>query len=84
MALVLKHQTKEQFIARFREKYANSSKEQCAKLATWLMDKMDAGEFTDSQLRDSFKFTVVQWVDFRNELNNFRSSWRNIQNARGR
>lgn len=84
MTLVLKHQTKEQFITRFRDKYAASNREQCAKLSTWLLDKIDAGDFDDTEIRNSFGMSVVDWVSFRNELNNLRSSLRNIQNARGK
>jgi hypothetical protein len=83
MALNLNHQTKEEFANRFREKYRNSSRLECAKLATWLMNHLDAGDFTDLQLRTAFGLTIVQYNTLKNRMINLRTSYQLIDSAIG-
>ena len=84
MTLILKEQTKEQFLSRFRNRYISSEREDRAKLSKWLIDRLDTGDFNDTEIRNSFGMSVVEWVSFRNELNALRTSWLHIQNARGK
>lgn len=83
MALVLKHQTKEQFMSRFRQRYRDSSGEQCAKLSSWLLDRIDDQDFTDEQVINAFNFKVSELIQFKTRMNTLRSSLRHIRSAIG-
>lgn len=57
----LQHQTAAQFAARFRARYRDASRVECAKLAKWILDRIDGGSFTDAAVRNAFGLTVTQW-----------------------
>ena len=84
MALVLKHQTAAQFVARLRERYRNSSREECARLAAWLYDRFAAGDITQAQIRTAFGLdTTAKWTAFRDKILALRDHWLAIQSAQG-
>ena len=83
MALALKHQTKEQFMSRFRQRYRESSGEHSAKLATWLLDRLDDQEFTDDQVMTAFNYKVSELIQLKTKLTQLRSSLRQIRSAIG-
>jgi len=83
MAITLRHQTAEQFAARLRERYRNSSKEECARLATWLYDSYQAGDFTALQLRTAFGMNTTQFSAFVVKIQELREHWLAIQAAGG-
>ena len=74
MALDLKHQTAEQFAARYwqrvRDAYRAGDKLRYHFLIWWLWDKIQAGDITSNQARLSFNaaygkaLTVTQWQTF--------------------
>ena len=75
MALLLKHQTVGDFIARLREAYRDSQGERTVKLARFVIARVDAGDLTDAELREAFGRTNAQW-------NSMKSKLRGLQNAR--
>ena len=77
MALLLKHQTAAQFIARFREAYRNSDRERCIQLARFVLSRIQAGDLTDAQVRSAFGLTTVQWNNLKTKMNN----WITAENA---
>ena len=83
MALDLKHQTAAQFVARFRERYRNAEKEECARMAAWLYDHYQAGDFTATQLRNAFGMNTTQFNNFVAKVLTLRDQWIAIQNAKG-
>lgn len=83
MALPLLHQTAAEFAARLRAKYRDSSREDCAKLATWLHDHFQAGDFTALQLRTAFGMTVAQFNAFVTKIQALRTNWLAVQAAGG-
>ena len=83
MALVLKHQTAAQLAARFRERYRNASKEEAARMATWLLNRIEAGDFTDAQVRSAFGLTVTQYNNLKTRMSTLRANWQAVQAAQG-
>lgn len=75
MALLLKHQTVGDFIARLREAYRDSQGERTVQLARFIVARVDAGDLTDAELREAFGKTVSQW-------NTMKTKLRGLQNAR--
>lgn len=83
MALVLKHQTKEQFIQRFRQAYQNGNRERLAKLANWLLNRIADGDVTDTQARNAFNLTVTQWNTLKTKMQNLVNNYNAVQSAAG-
>jgi hypothetical protein len=65
MALTLKHATLQQLGEAFRERYRNATREECAKLAKWLIARVADGTFTETQVRNFFGLNVTQWNDLK-------------------
>ena len=68
MALTLKHQTTEQWLARFRARYALATRENAAALAARLTSLLDARDLTDTQARNAFGKTVAEWAQLKSRL----------------
>ena len=83
MALNLKHQTAAQFAARLRERYRNASKEECARIATWILNRIEAGDFTDTQVRNAFGLTAGQYTTLKSKWTNLRTNLLAVQAAVG-
>ena len=83
MALNLKHQTPAQFAARFRERFRNSSNSEGARLASWLVDRVQAGDITREQMQTAFGLSAAQWDTLRNKLATLKTNWVAVQAARG-
>ena len=83
MALTLQHQTPAEFVARLRERYRNSSREECARLASWLYDHYQAGDFTGAQLRSAFGMDTTQFNAFVTKVQALRTHWLAVQEAAG-
>lgn len=75
MALLLKHQTVGDFIARLREAYRDSQGDRTVQLARFIIARVDAGDLTDAELREAFGKTVAKW-------NSTKTKLRGLQNAR--
>lgn len=83
MALNLRHQTAAQFAARLRERYRNASREEAARIATWVLDRIEAGDITDAQMRTAFSLTAAQWTTLKAKMTTLRTNWQAVQAARG-
>lgn len=83
MALNLKHQTAAQLAARFRAKYRDASGIDQAKMATWLLAHITAGDFTDAQVRSAFGLTSQQYTNMKARMTTLRDQWAAVQAARG-
>jgi hypothetical protein len=79
----LKHQTEEQFLAKFREKFKNAVADEAAELATWMMDKIDDGSFADLKIRNVFGVTGAQWTALKKRLKDLQTSKKAIKSAKG-
>jgi hypothetical protein len=83
VALNLRHQTAAQFIARFRERFRSAEREEAAKLATWLLNRIEAGDVTDAQVRNAFGLNNTQYNALKTRMTNLRTAWLAVQAARG-
>ena len=61
MALNLKYATKAQLGAAFRERYRHTKREECARLAKWLLARISDGDFTDAQVRAFFSLSQANY-----------------------
>lgn len=83
MALTLRHQTAAQFAARLRERYRSAGKEEAARIATWVLNHIDNGDFTETQVRNAFGLNVTQWNTLKAKMTTLRTQWQAIQAAQG-
>lgn len=75
MALNLKEQTPTQFAARLRSRYLASSQTECARLATWVLNHIEAGDFTDAQVRGAFGLSSLQYTTLKTKWTTLRTSY---------
>ena len=83
MPLQLKYATGQQLADAFREEYRTSSRERCARLATWLLARIDDGTWTDTQVRNAFGLTLAQYTTFKTKLTTLRDHWLAVLTAQG-
>ncbi len=81
--MILAHQTTAQFAARFREKFRNAEKLEAAKMATFILNKIESGDFTDAQVRSVFGLTLAKYTTLKDKLIGLRDTYNSIQNAKG-
>lgn len=85
MALTLRHQTAAQFAARLRERFRDAQREECARIAHWIMRRIVVGDVTENQVRNAFGLTVQQWNTLKtNKLEPLRDAWAAIKEAQGK
>ena len=83
MALNLRHQTAAEFAARLRARYKAARGNDCARIATWILNHLEAGDFTEAQLRNVFGLTAGQWTTLKANLTALRTDWLAVQAAAG-
>lgn len=83
MSLNLKHATKTQLANAFRERYRNSSQVECARMATWLLNRIDDGTFTDAQVQSAFGLSAGQYTQMKNRFTNLRTAYNAVIAAQG-
>lgn len=83
MALLLKHQTPAEFIARFREAYRNGERERIVQLAKFIISRIQAGDITELQVRNAFGLNVTQWNTLKTKMQNFVNADGVIRSAVG-
>ena len=83
MALNLNHQTAAEFAARLRTRYLNAEKVECARIAKWILDHIDAGDFTALQVRNAFGLTAGQWTTLKAKMMTMRDNYLAVQAAAG-
>lgn len=83
MALVLRHQTAAEFVARFRARFRTAQREECMRMAWWLIERINAGDVTDLQVRNAFGLTVTQYNNLKTRLTNMHTAWTAVRNAAG-
>lgn len=77
------YQTGAQFAARLRSRYAVATDEAAAKIATWILDRITAGQLTDLQVRTAFGLTTTQYNAMKTRMTNLRTNWLAVQAATG-
>ena len=75
MALNLQHQTAAEFAARLVVRFKAASQMEKGRLATWIYDHYQAGDFTALQLRTAFGMTVTQFNTFVTRIQTLRTHY---------
>lgn len=83
MALLLKHQTVSQFVARFREAYRNAERDRVVQLARFVISRIQSGDLTDTQVRNAFGLTSAQWNTLKTKMQNWITADNSIKAAVG-
>jgi hypothetical protein len=83
MALILKHQTVEAFIARVRQAYRDGNSEQLVKIARFLIARVQAGDVTDAQLRTAFGLNTTQWNNLKTRMQALITADNTVKSAVG-
>lgn len=83
MALRLRYQTAAQFAARLRARYREATREEAARIATRILDWIDAGDITDAQVRTAFGLTAQQYTALKTRMTALRDAYRAVQAAAG-
>ena len=79
MPLTLNHQTPAEFAARLVVRFKAASREEKGRLATWLYDRYQAGDFTAAQLRNAFGMTLAQFNTFVTRIQTLRTHYLALQ-----
>jgi len=83
MALLLKHQTAEAFIARVRAAYRDGDPERIVKIARFIIARIQAGDITDAQCRNAFGLNTTQWNNLKTKMNNLIAASNTVVSAVG-
>lgn len=83
MALLLKHQTASEFVARFRDAYRNADRDRLVQLARFVLSRIQAGDITDAQCRTAFGLNTTQWNTLKTKMQNYVTAANTVQSAVG-
>jgi hypothetical protein len=83
MALLLKHQTAEQFVARVREAYRDGDRDRVIQIARFIISRIQSGDITDAQCRTAFGVTTTKWNSIKTKMNNWITAQNTVQSAVG-
>jgi hypothetical protein len=83
MALILKHQTAEAFIARVRAAYRDGDPERLVKIARFIIARIQAGDITDTQCRNAFGLNTTQWTALKTKMQNLITADNAVKSAVG-
>ena len=83
MAFAPKHQTPQEFVQRFRAAFREGNRDRLAKLANWLLNRIAAGDVTDTQARNAFGLTVTQWNTLKTKMQTLVNNYNAVQSATG-
>ncbi len=83
MPLILKHQSRLQFLTRLRADMRDSTGGRTVHLADRIIAMISDGDLTDAELRAQFGLTVAQWNATKARFNTLISARRTLAAAQG-
>lgn len=83
MALILKHQTTEAFVAKVRAAYREGDPEVLLKIAKFIISRISSGDITDAQCRNAFGLNSSQWTTLKTKMQNLIAASNTINSAVG-
>jgi hypothetical protein len=83
MALLLKHQTVQEFVSRVREAYRNGEKERLVRIARFILSRIQMGDITDAQCRNAFGLNTTQWANAKIKMQTLIDANDTVQTAVG-
>jgi len=79
----LKYATKAQLVAAIRERFASSAGPELHRLSAKIKTAMDAGEFTDEEMRMAFGKSTAQWAALKGKITTYATRYSDMHSARG-
>lgn len=79
----LEFQTAGQLATRFRQQFQSASSEQAAKMAYWLIERIVAGDVTDTQIRNVFGLTAGEYTVAKAKFQALHDNWAAVLAAGG-
>jgi hypothetical protein len=83
MALLLKHQTVERFVARVREAYREGPPEKIVRIARFIEARLQSGDLTAAQLRAAFGLNATQFSALRTRMQALIAADNTVRAAQG-
>lgn len=83
MALKLRHVAVPKLLARFREKYANSTGLETLRLAEWLRNHIDDGSFTEKQVVVAFDVPASDTAQFKSRMRALQAQSKTLKDLKG-
>lgn len=83
MAIIVKHQTVEAFVARVRAAYREGNPETLVKIARFLIARVQAGDVTESQIKTAFGLNQTQWNTLKTKMQNLITADNAVKSAVG-
>lgn len=82
-APVPRYVTKAALLLVWREQFRDARRERAVQLAKWILDHLDAGEWTDLQLRSLFGVSAANYSTLKQRLEDMRTRWNQVQASAG-
>ncbi len=79
----LQQQTSAELAVRFRARFRESTGVECARLVSWLLERIAAGDLTDAQVRAAFGLTLAQYTNMKTRMSALRDQWLAVSGAGG-
>lgn len=79
----LHHATKDELLVVWRDLFRKTEKERAGALATWVLNHLEGGHWTDEQLRRVFSVSTNDYSSLKSRLESMRLAWNNTQVLRG-
>lgn len=83
MAIILKHQTVEAFVARVRAAYREGNPDALVKIARFLIARVQSGDVTESQIKTAFGLNQTQWNTLKAKMQNLITADNAVKSAVG-
>ena len=83
MAILLKHQTAEAFVAKVRAAYRDGDPETLVKIARFILSRIQAGDITDAQCRNAWGVNNTQWNQMKSRMQDLITAKNTVESAVG-
>lgn len=83
MALLLKHQTAESFVAKVRAAYREGDPATIVKISRFILARIASADITDAQCRNAFGLNVTQWNALKTRMQNYITADNAVKAAAG-
>ena len=80
---VLRFQNASALATRMREAFRNRNREPLVQLARWIVNRITAGDMTDTQVRNAFGLTAPQYNVLKNRMTTLRDALNAVEGAAG-
>lgn len=79
----LTQQTASELATRFRTAYQAATDLKAARMAWWIIERINAGNFTDAQVRTAFGMTTTQYTAMKTRMTTLHDQYAAVVAARG-